>query len=55
MTTYFIHHVNRNGKDVILYSTFEVSTAIEFCSHNTNQSIRLGLPDRYYFIGGYLC
>lgn len=55
MTTYFIHHVNRNGKDVILYSTFEVSTAIEFCSHNTKQSMQLGLPDRYYFIGGYLC
>lgn len=55
MTTYFIHHVNKHRKDKVIYTTFEVSQAIEFCSHNSEQSAKLGLPDKYYFVGGYLC
>lgn len=54
MVTYYIHHVNKNKQDVILFTTFDVSKAMQFCTYNTRQSANIGLSDKYYFIGGYV-
>ena len=51
MVTYYIHHVNKTGADVVLFTTFDVSKAMQFCSYNTQQSQKIGLRDNYYFVG----
>ncbi len=52
MVTYFVHHINKNKQDVILFTTFDVLQAMQFCSYNTRQSANIGLKDNYYFVGG---
>lgn len=52
MITYYIHHVNKNKQDVVLFTTFDVLKAMQFCSYNTRQSANIGLKDSYYFVGG---
>lgn len=54
MVTYYVHHVNRTGADVVLFTTFDVSKAMQFCTYNTRQSANIGLSDKYYFVGGYV-